>query len=227
MASTPSTLTEFHAELAIDASVLINVLGTGEVVAVIEALARPVVMASAAYREVRRDPFTGADASTAIDELERRGLLLRCDLDAEGTQHMVSLISAPGADALDDGEAATIALGARRGCCVVIDEARGRRIANDIPISAGILGTIDIISCASVRQALGETRFRSAILSAAKCARMRFPTECGAWVEELLGEPAARELPGMRAYYRAKFVVGRGASELPQSETDGTATKSH
>lgn len=204
MASTPSTLTERHTELAIDASVLINVLGTGEAVAMIEALARPLVMATAAYREVRRDPFTGGNASTAISELERRGLLLRCDLDAEGTQHMVSLISAAGADALDDGEAATIALGARRGCCVVIDETRGRRIANGIPIAAGILGTIDILTCASVRQALGDARFHGAILSAAKCARMRFPTECGAWVEELVGESAARELPGMRAYYRAK-----------------------
>ncbi len=204
MASTPSMLTELHAELAIDASVLINVLGSGEAIAVIEALARPLVMATAAYREVRRDPFTGGDALIAIGELEQRGLLLRCDLDAEGTQHMVSLISASGADALDDGEAATIALGARRGCCVVIDETRGCRIANRIPISAGVLGTIDLLSCASVREALGETRFQNAILSAAKCARMRFPTECGAWAEELLGESVTRELPGMRTYYRAK-----------------------
>lgn len=204
MASTPSTLTELHTELAIDASVLINVLGTGEAVATIEALERPLVMATAAFREVRRDPFTGGDASMVIGELEKRRLLVRLDLDTAGTQHMVSLISAPGTDALDDGEAATIALGARRGCCVVIDEARGRRIANGIPISAGVLGTIDILSCASVRQALGETRFQDAILSAAKCARMRFPIESGAWAEELLGESVAKELPGMRAYYRAK-----------------------
>ncbi len=204
MASTPSTLTELHAELAIDASVLINVLGTGEAIAMIEALSRPLIIATAAYREVRRDPFTGGDASTAIGDLEQRGLLLRLDLDTAGTQHMVSLISSPGTDALDDGEAATIALGARRGCCVVIDETRGRRIASGVPISAGVLGTIDLVSCASVRQALGETRFQNAILSAAKCARMRFPTESGAWVEELLGETVARELPGMRAYYRIK-----------------------
>ena len=98
MASTPSKLTELHSELAIDASVLINVLGTGEAIAVIEALARPLVMATAAYREVRRDPFTGDDASTVICKLEQRGLLLRCDLDSESTRHMVSLISASGAD---------------------------------------------------------------------------------------------------------------------------------
>ncbi len=204
MVSTPSTLTELHAELAIDASVLINVLGSGEASAVIEALARPLIMATAAYREVGRDPFTGGDASVTVGQLEKRGLLLRCDLDVQGTQHMVSLVSAAGADALDDGEAATIALGARRGCCVVIDETRGRRIANRVPISAGVLSTIDLLSCASVRQALGETRFRDAILNAAKCARMRFPDEYGAWVEELLGEAVTRELPGMRAYYRAK-----------------------
>lgn len=204
MASTPSTLTELHTELAIDASVLINVLGTGEAIAMIEALARPVVMATAAYREVRRDPFTGGDASAAIGELEQRGLLVRLELDTAATQHMISLISAPGADALDDGEAATIALGAKRRCCVVIDETRGRRIANRTPILAGVLGTMDLLSCASVRQTLGEMRFQDAVLNAAKCARMRFPTECGAWVEELLGESIARELPGMRAFYRAK-----------------------
>lgn len=204
MASTPSMLTELHAELVIDASVLINVLGTGEAVPLIEALARPLVMATAAYREVRRDPLTGGDASTAIGDLEKRGLLVRLDLDTAAMHHMFSLISAPGADALDDGEAATIALGTKRRSCVVIDETRGRRIANHIPISAGVLGTIDIVSCTSVRRTLGEARFKNAILSAAKCARMRFPTECGAWVEELLGESVTKELPGMRAYYRAK-----------------------
>lgn len=204
MASTPSTLTDFHSELAIDASVLINVLGTGELVAIIEALARPIVMATPAYREVRRDPFTGGDASFAIAKLEQRGLLMCCDLDTASTQHMVSLIGAAGSDALDDGEAATIALGARRGCCVVIDEKRGRRIANSVPISAGVLGSIDLLSNACVVQALGEARFRDAILSAAKCARMRFPIDCGTWVEELLGQAVAGELPGMRAYYRSK-----------------------
>lgn len=204
MASTPSTLNELHAELAIDASVLINMLGTGEAVAVAEALARPLFIASAAYREVRRNPLTGGDASTAVAELEMMGLLLRCDLDAEGMHHMVSMISAPGADALDDGEAATIALGARRRCCVVIDEKRGRRIANETPIESGVLGTIDILAHASVQRALGDARFLRAILNAAKYARMRIPLQCGAWVEELLGESLAKELPGMRSYYRSK-----------------------
>lgn len=202
MASTPSTLIDLHHELAIDASVLINVLGTGEAVPVLSALARPIVMASAAYREVRRDPFTGADASAVVQALEQQGLLQRLDLDTAGTQHMVSLISAPGPDALDDGEAATIALGARRGCCVVIDEARGRRIAQGVPTATGILGTLDLLACDQVLNALGEERLRAAILSAAKCARMRFPDECGAWAEHLLGLQTARQLPGLRAYYR-------------------------
>lgn len=204
MASTPSTLIDRHAELAIDASVLINVLGTGDAVAVMSALARPIVIASAAYREVRRDPFTGGDASAAIGVLERKGLLLRCDLDAKGTQHMVALIGASGSDALDDGEAATIALGARRSCCVVIDEARGRRIANDVPIAAGILGTIDLLACNHVQQALGEERFKAAILGAAQNARMRFPIECGEWAENLLGKSVSQDLPGLRAFYRAR-----------------------
>lgn len=204
MASTPSTLTNLHHALAIDASVLINVLGTGESEAVLSALARPILIASAAYREVKRDPLTGSAASTGLAALESRGLLSRCDLDGVGTQHMVALIGATGSDALDDGEAATIALGARRGCCVVIDEARGRRIANGVPIAAGILGTMDILACDDVRRALGDTRFQAAILSAARFARMRFPIECGEWVETLLGENTARELPGLRAYYRSR-----------------------
>ncbi|KCZ95449.1 hypothetical protein HHI_04815 [Hyphomonas hirschiana VP5] len=204
MASTPSTLTDEHRELAIDASVLINLLGTGEAEAVLLALARPIIIASEVYREVKRDPFTGTDATGIVSALETRGLVTRFDLDAEGTAHMLDLVSAPGSDALDDGEAATIALGARRRCCVVIDEMRGRRIANGVPIEAGVLGTLDILACRSVQKALGETRFHAAILSAARAARMRFPVEYGAWVETLLGEDEARSLPGLRAYYRTR-----------------------
>lgn len=204
MASTPSTLTSLHKELAIDASVLINVLGTGEAEAVLSTLARPVLVAAAVYREIKYDPFTGLPASGALSALEARGLIIKCDLDAAGTQHMVALVGAPGADALDDGEAATIALGARRECCVVIDEARGRRIAEGVPIASGILATMDILASDDVRQALGEASFQAAILNAGRRARMRFPVECGAWVEGLLGEKTARELPGLRAYYRTR-----------------------
>lgn len=204
MASTPSTLTDEHHELAIDASVLINLLGSGEAEAVLLAVARPIIIASAAYREVKRDPFTGMDAAGIMSTLEDRGLIIRCDLDADGTAHMLDLVSAPGSDALDDGEAATIALATCRRCCVVIDEVRGRRIAARIPIDGGILGTLDILGCQTVEQTLGITRFRAAILNAARASRMRFPVEYGAWAEALLGEEQARTLPGLRAYYRTR-----------------------
>lgn len=204
MASTPSTLTDLHKELAIDASVLINVLGTGEPDTVLSALARPVIIASAAHREVTRDPYTSTMASDTLDTLQAQGLLVRCDLDAIATQHMVALVAAPGPDGLDDGEAATIALAARRGCSAVIDEARGRRIAASVPIDAGTLGTLDILACESVQRALGKERFRAAILSAARVARMRIPLELGPWAEALLSEPVARDLPGLRGYYRSR-----------------------
>ena len=40
------------------------------------------------------------DAAGIMSTLEDRGLIIRCDLDADGTAHMLDLASAPGSDAL-------------------------------------------------------------------------------------------------------------------------------
>ena len=204
MGSTPSKLLDRHRALVIDASVLINLLGTGEIEAIFEAVERPVYLARPALSEVTRDPLTGQSPAPVLELLATRGFVICRDMDSQTRAHMVALTGAPGSDALDDGEAATIAVGASMNCAVVIDEARGRRIAANTHVAEDILGTLDIIASTRIFGILGEDRVRAAILSACRHARMRVPHEWRAWIVDTIGEHAARQLPTLNAYFRGR-----------------------
>ncbi len=61
--------------LVLDASVVINLLGTGIAESVLRNLSVPVFMADDAYREVRRHPIPGEDLSIALGNLTSAGLI--------------------------------------------------------------------------------------------------------------------------------------------------------
>ena len=101
--------------LVLDASVLINFLGSGCVEVILGSLSDRVLMAERTFNEVLRDPSGRMPAAAQRRALVDRGLIIVAPLDHVGNQWFLDLVSEP--DALDDGEAAedAVADGGGRG----------------------------------------------------------------------------------------------------------------
>jgi predicted nucleic acid-binding protein len=131
MISTPSRLTERHRTLVLDASVVINLLGSGRPADVLRLLGRQTVVEERALAEVRRDPSNGRPAQEALNALQMAGLI-RCErLSRQGYPSFLALTGAAPPDDLDDGEAATIAHADDIAATPVLDDKKAARICAD------------------------------------------------------------------------------------------------
>ena len=128
-------------DLSTDSDVLMNLLATGEVVAILKALRMrllisPVVDGEAFYLEGEEpgDPREAIDLSP----LEMAGVLVRVELSDEELNLVVDL-----ARSVDDGEAEAIAVGSLRGLRVATDDRKARQIATRI--GCVLLSTPDVL----------------------------------------------------------------------------------
>src|SRR5437868_6316256 len=91
--------------LVLDASAVINFLGTGNAAALIHALRRKCVVERTAWREITRDPLTRKPATEPLKALMAAGLLERQEMHTDATMLFLDLTLAQPPDGLDDGEA--------------------------------------------------------------------------------------------------------------------------
>ncbi|MEO3432230.1 DNA-binding protein [Inquilinus sp. CAU 1745] len=96
-----------------------------------------------------------------------------------------------GSPSLDDGEAATIAIAARRRFRAVVDERKGRTRAAGLMDGVEPGWTLDLLRHPSVVQSLGEHSAADAVYLALRHGRMRIPAECGKEIVELIGQERA------------------------------------
>src|ERR1700752_2831367 len=94
MGSSPSRLTDHHSILVVDASVAINLLGSGSPAELLRALQRPLVMEETARDEGCRNPADGRPAREALDKLVDTGLLAYARLSEEAYIVFTELTSA-------------------------------------------------------------------------------------------------------------------------------------
>jgi len=193
----PSRLDDADVILVLDASVVINFLGTGNAAPLIRALGRKCMVERIAWREITRDPLTGKTATEPLNKLVSAGLLERQEMDPNATEVFLDLALAQPPDGLGDGEAATLALAAANGASAVIDDKKALRIAAARLPSLRVLSTLDLLSCASVTSAVRRSTLADAVFSALTHARMRVPMEFRKWVVGLIGEDRARKCPSL------------------------------
>jgi predicted nucleic acid-binding protein len=177
--------------LVLDASVVINLLGTGNASLLIRALRRKCVVEQITWREVTRDPFTGKTATEPLKALVSAGLLEREKMGTDATSLFLDLTLAQAPDGLGDGEAATLAHAANSGATAVIDEKKAIRISAAKLPDLRTLSTLDLLSCSLVSDAVDRMTLADAVCSALMCARMRVPGEFHKWVLELIGKDRA------------------------------------
>lgn len=194
----PSRLAERHATLVLDASTVLNLLGTGRAADVLRRLGREAVVAEAAAAEVRRDPTRPkgevGSGPAAVQGLVAAGVLRVAALPPDAEALFLALIGAPSPDGLGDGEAATLALAADIGSSAVAvsDDAKAVRVGATVLASAGgVFCTLDLLAAA----ATDRDEAAAVVFAALKAANMPVPLRFGTWVRSLVGDDALRECP--------------------------------
>ena len=197
MSERPSRLDEADRLLVLDASAVINLLGTSHAASLLRALARTCVVEQTAWREILRDPLTGKSAAEPLKALVDARLLARQQLAAEAVPVFLDLALAPPPDGLDDGESATAAHAAHIGATAVIDERKAIRICREKLPKLRVVSTLDLLSHHLVAQSLGRSTLAEAVYSALKKSRMRVPVEFHRWVLQLIGKDRASDCPSL------------------------------
>jgi predicted nucleic acid-binding protein len=197
MISNPSRLNSDHDVLVIDASVAINLLGTGRPADLLRMLNRRVLIDELALEEVTSDPFSRLPGREAIEALIRSGLISSVQLSASAFEVFLDLTGATPPDDLGDGEAATIAQSFDIGAVPVIDERKATRISLSLRPNHPILHTIDILASSAVTAASSRQELGDLVHAALFHARMRVPIPCRDWVRSVIGPERARSCPSL------------------------------
>jgi len=204
MTSSPSRLSSDHGVLVVDASVMINLLGTGRCADVLRIVSRKVLIDELAWQEVTSDPFSKDSGQKAMQSLVESALVEQVRLSDSAFERFLSLTGATPPDDLGDGEAATIAQALDLRAVPIIDERKATRIALSIEPSRPVLHTIDILGCSEVADALTERELGDLIYCALVYARMRVAAPCREWVSALIGPERVKDCPSLG------FVKGSG-----------------
>ena len=174
----------------LDASVIINLLGTKEPVAVLEALGHKSIVEQRTLREVRRHPVSGLPMEPVLAELKARGLLEEVRMTDEEYEVYLTYVSPPLGTRLDDGESAALAVAAR-GACVVIDERKARRRAAAEAPNVVVVSSLKLVLTCAHRAGWGAFRAKQLVEQAVQNSRMAVPKEDASLMVKLLGQGPA------------------------------------
>lgn len=182
-----SCLTDEDIALALDASVVINLLATGHAASILRALAIPVVIADNVVREIERGTMNGRQEFDFLARMIDDQVVCVAELEGEALETFFDLVSGNASESLGDGEAATLAFAYRTGCSAAIDEKKATRLAADRFGSLRLATTVDILAHDAVRTSLGETMLADATLQALRLARMQVREHQFDWIARLIG----------------------------------------
>ncbi len=178
------------AHLVVDTSVIINLNATGRAGDIVRAFGVKLRASTVVRDELVADRFSARNDAEMAAALVSEDLLEFVELDDEGERIFGSLVSGSAAETLDDGEAATLAVGAVVGHTVVIDERKAQRIAAERFAGMQIIATADILCSERVVTSLGAERVGDLIFNSLMGARMFVPERHHSWVIDLLGARA-------------------------------------
>ena len=169
----------------LDASAIINLLGSGDMPAVVRALGATCFVETRTLREIQRHPIPGLDHRPVLADLQREGRLTVERMSGLEYETNLSLVAGTLASRLGSGESAAIALAAR-GHALVLDENKARRIVAQSFPAVPFFSTLRLLLAAAQRASLPVEQVRQWVLSARVHARMGVPREEQSELEELM-----------------------------------------
>jgi predicted nucleic acid-binding protein len=173
---------EETSEVVLDASVVINLLGTGVAKEILTAFEFKCTIDKLAAQEIVRHPRPDGDLKKELGLLAREDLIREVRLSDAEYKAFLELVGAPSPSGLGDGEAATLVQAVSLRAVAVIDERKAKRIAAARYPGLKIASTTDILFHRSVMSRLGENNVAAAITDARRHARMFTSKECIAWL---------------------------------------------
>lgn len=181
--------------LVLDASAVINLLGTSMPVQLLRNLGMRVLIAAEAYGEVRRHPIEGEPFGPVMAALASEKLIEHVQLGSQGRSIFLELVANDLSGGLDDGEASTIAaaLEHSKEAVVVIDEKKAARLLSERWPERRCISTVALLAQPRIRNGISAEAFADAVFSALKHARMRVPTDGLDWIVELVGVERAEQ----------------------------------
>jgi predicted nucleic acid-binding protein len=177
----------------LDASAVINLLGTGMPAQLLRNLGTRVLIAAEAYGEVRRHPIPREPIGPVMAALTSERLIEQVQLGSHGRSVFLELVANDLSGGLDDGEASTIAaaLEHSNNAVVVIDEKKAARVLSERWPKLHCVSTVALLSQPRIRGGLSDQAFADAVFAALTYARMRVPADRLDWVVELVGTERA------------------------------------
>jgi len=188
--------------LVLDASVLINFLGSGCVEVILGSLPERILMAERTFNEVLRDPSGRMPASAQRQALVDQGLIVLTPLDHEGNERFLDLVADPAR--LDDGEAAAVALALITGAVPVLDDGRARRVFRERFPGRPFESSAGLFRRLSESGNLTAEVLRDALFGALQKARMSVVPEELDWVVRTLGSDLVARCPSFARRHRAR-----------------------
>jgi predicted nucleic acid-binding protein len=113
--------------LVIDTSAVINILGCGAGRSLLRSLGRTCIVEERVLGKLTYHPIALRDAHQEIQDLVREGLLNVVRMDDDDYELFLELSASSGHPGLGVGESAAIAIAARRGHFLVLDDRKARR----------------------------------------------------------------------------------------------------
>ena len=212
-----SNLTDAHAVLVADASVIISVNATGNGKQIIEALAKRVVVVDIVASELEDGRQKKRNDADLLNKLVDGGQVEIVELDPAGGTYFEQLVVGPAQSTLDDGEAGTIAHAVAINGVALIDERKANRICAEQFPTLRIASTVDIFLHPNVQAELGKDGVADAVFNALCNGRMRVLPRHVSWIVDLIGVERAQlctSLPRAARSERGVTVrVRRGDSD--------------
>jgi predicted nucleic acid-binding protein len=167
----------FSNGMVLDTSVWINLLATGRAWEIVSCFGTKCMAAQQVVCEVQRDPISQRPYDVSQHPLRGRADVEIIDLSGPAIDHFFSLVGRDSLGNLGDGEAATIAIAATRGCAIGLDERKARRIVRERFSSLLLISSFELLRLPSVERTLGTAAIDEAIADASRYGRMHSPKD--------------------------------------------------
>ncbi len=177
--------------LVLDASVLINLMGTGHADQFLISLGAECFIEELALAEVTRHPITSREVAPEIESLIAEKLITRVAMGDRAFQLFKELTSKSSSDSLDDGESATLAYAYDHSLIACIDEKKATRIAKAQFPGLAIISTVELFRELAKRTNSDPTLLGTMLANSCTYARMRIPNQHKLWVMSFLKEHAS------------------------------------
>ena len=163
--------------VVLDASVIINLLGCGEMHDVLIALGVQALVEERTLEEIRRHPVPGLDHRSELDGLQQNGRLVVERMTDHDYEVFLRLTTGSRASRLDVGESAAITLALGRGHTVILDENKARLIVARDFAQLAVVSTFRMLLTAGYRGGWSAARVQRQLIRARQQARMAVPRD--------------------------------------------------